>query len=80
MDNFTLYLIHVDIDECLENLHSCQHICTNTNGSFLCSCYEGYALDADGENCTGRIISYWEGGRMSLFPSVTAVTVVYMSL
>ena len=43
-----------DINECNSNggLGPCQHICTNTNGSFNCSCHSGYTLS--GLNCTGK--------------------------
>ena len=51
------FLFIIDVDECQENLHSCQHICTNTDGSFSCGCNEGFMLDGDGQNCTGKIIN-----------------------
>ena len=41
----------VDIDECSSS--PCGHICTNTAGSFVCTCREGYLLDSDGSTCTG---------------------------
>ena len=31
----------------------CQHICINTNGSYMCDCNEGYALTSDGRTCRG---------------------------
>ena len=41
-----------DISECLPNggLGPCAHICTNTIGSFQCSCQPGYALSGDACN------------------------------
>ena len=40
----------VDEDECDYN-NSCQHLCVNTEGSFHCSCDEGYKLDSNGSSC-----------------------------
>ena len=45
-----------DIVECDENNGGCSQICTNTEGSFECSCREGYVLDNDGQNCLGTYI------------------------
>ena len=43
----------LDIDECKENLSGCKHNCTNTDGSFTCSCYNnGYSL-VNGKTCAG---------------------------
>ena len=44
-----------DINECLPNngFGPCQQICNNTNGSFYCGCYNGYALAPDLLHCNG---------------------------
>eukprot|EP00058_Branchiostoma_floridae_P013771 XP_002599259.1 hypothetical protein BRAFLDRAFT_64393 [Branchiostoma floridae] len=47
------------IDECAANIHGCDHICTNTRGSFVCSCRPGYSLMSDGRLC--------QGGKLHLF-------------
>ena len=47
-------IILLDINECDEGSHNCEHICTNTAGSFECSCNSGYRLDGNGRNCSGR--------------------------
>ena len=47
-----------DIVECDENNGGCSQICTNTEGSFECSCREGYVLDNDGQNCSGTYNIY----------------------
>ena len=44
----------LDIDECQINNGGCEQVCTNTAGSFECSCPTGYVLAADGANCTGK--------------------------
>ena len=43
----------LDINECATNNGNCNQICTNTVGSFLCSCTAGYMLNADGRTCGG---------------------------
>lgn len=41
-----------DINECEEHENICQNgHCTNTFGSFMCSCNEGYKLDETGYMC-----------------------------
>eukprot|EP00105_Crassostrea_gigas_P037421 XP_019921569.1 PREDICTED: fibrillin-1 isoform X2 [Crassostrea gigas] len=39
-----------DIDECKES-STCQHHCTNFQGSFGCACTTGYTLQNDGRSC-----------------------------
>jgi hypothetical protein len=45
--------ISVDIDECTEGTSGCSHICSNTEGSYICSCQSGYRLDNDNHGCRG---------------------------
>ncbi|XP_078664090.1 E-selectin-like [Branchiostoma floridae x Branchiostoma belcheri] len=40
-----------DIDECSATNGGCDHVCTNTLGSFQCSCVDGFNLNADGHSC-----------------------------
>ena len=42
-----------DIDECTAKSHDCHlsAVCTNTDGSFNCTCKEGYS--GDGKSCNG---------------------------
>ena len=49
-------IIATDIDECAEYNDDCEHNCTNTNGSYYCTCDENYTLDEDGRNCTKHTI------------------------
>ena len=44
-----------DINECDEGISGCNQTCTNTNGSYICSCFDGYVLDADGHSCNGKV-------------------------
>ena len=61
---FSYNIILLDINECDEGSHNCKHICTNTAGSFECSCNNGYRLDDNGRNCLGR------------YPAITGLHVI----
>ena len=50
--------INVDIDECETNNGGCNHTCTNSDGSYTCSCNTGYTLDLDEEGCSRENIYY----------------------
>lgn len=55
--NHTLTLI-LDIDECMKpGTQACSQICTNLNGTFECSCSDGYTLDSNKYDCTSKIHS-----------------------
>ena len=42
------------MDECQTNNGGCSQTCTNTFGSFECSCDIGYSLASDGLYCKGK--------------------------
>ena len=42
-----------DRDECAVENGGCQHTCTDSEGSFACSCNSGFELGADGRSCLG---------------------------
>lgn len=47
-------LVVSDLDECLSG-QPCEQVCTNTEGSFECSCNHGYLVDPDDPNgCVGE--------------------------
>ena len=57
MQNFMTqcgYILYLDTDECKYDLDNCHAnaSCTNTNGSFNCTCLIGYA--GDGVSCEGK--------------------------
>ncbi len=48
------FALLTDIDECELNNGGCWHNCMNTDGSFMCSCNDGYILDdIDKMSCLG---------------------------
>ena len=51
---FDALLLSIDVDECNTANGGCEHSCTNTIGSFICSCDTGYQLDENGLNCSGK--------------------------
>ena len=63
---------HSDEDECLNNSHNCSEnaTCTNTEGSFNCSCKPGYI--GNGHNCSGWFLEF-----LSRFPLVLRLLVQY---
>lgn len=44
---------YTDLDECLFLNGGCQQNCSNLNGTFECSCYDGFTLDTVTNSCTG---------------------------
>ena len=44
----------LDVDECSDGSHNCNAnaICTNSEGSFTCTCNSGYS--GNGLNCEGK--------------------------
>ena len=58
-NKFKIYFnYHSDSDECLNNSHNCSEnaTCTNTDGSFNCSCKPGYI--GNGHNCSGWFLKF----------------------
>ena len=43
-----------DIDECENEKNPCDHNCTDTDGSYTCSCDSGYTLNEDKHTCAGK--------------------------
>lgn len=48
--NFQIFFSK-DIDECAEATSGCQQICTNSPGSYSCSCVVGHTLKSDNKTC-----------------------------
>ena len=48
------FIFHSDNDECEQGTDGCDHNCTNTIGSYYCTCMDGYGLESDNQTCTGN--------------------------
>lgn len=52
-----LQVLLEDINECDEYENLCQNgHCTNTFGSFMCSCNDGFRLDDSNALCVGKLL------------------------
>ncbi|GBO25112.1 Multiple epidermal growth factor-like domains protein 6 [Araneus ventricosus] len=47
----SLVSIPTDVDECKKDNGGCDHVCTNTPGSYVCSCLDGFFLLDDQRKC-----------------------------
>ena len=52
---FFFFLIP-DIDECTRSV--CSQDCSNEIGSYTCSCYTGFQLDADRVTCNRKLLRF----------------------
>ena len=43
----------VDVNECLTDNGECEQRCDNIDGSYQCSCWNGFELTSDNNTCTG---------------------------
>ena len=50
----SIEIIIVDVNECNVNNGGCEHSCTNTDGSYTCSCNTGYQLSLG--HCSGNLL------------------------
>jgi hypothetical protein len=52
---YSIWLLHIiiDVDECSEGSDNCAQNCTDTDGSYGCSCGSGYRLANDSQGCDG---------------------------
>ena len=55
-----MIILHIEIDECKQSPNGgCNHTCTNTDGSYYCSCHDGYVLGNDTSSCIGMCDTLW---------------------
>ena len=55
-----------DINECSTNNGGCAHNCANSQGSFTCSCRNGFQLASDERSCNGMWNVFGRVGRRML--------------
>ena len=48
-----LFVFFTDLNECAINNGNCSQVCVNTDGSYFCSCSNGYSLNANARTCSG---------------------------
>ena len=63
--SWSLFWLLSDINECTGGADNCAQRCTNTAGSYTCSCNSGFTLGADGRSCTADPVSPLCGGRLT---------------
>ena len=49
-----MIILSLDINECDPSITLCEHLCTNSNGSFTCDCQPGYSITNDQLSCLGK--------------------------
>ena len=52
-----VFALNTDVNECSTGNGGCGQMCTNTDGSFQCSCILGFELASDGFSCNGKCTS-----------------------
>ena len=50
-----MFINILDSNECNTMNGGCEHSCSNTIGSFVCSCFAGYELDTNDRNCSSKL-------------------------
>ncbi|CAH1257139.1 PKDREJ [Branchiostoma lanceolatum] len=85
-----VYVAYSDVDECADGTDDCAQVCTNTDGSFTCSCWSGFTLQHNGQYCDGPKIdlymevilpitkdSIWDDRtKMSCRPEMEGLTII----
>lgn len=76
---FLLHTILLDINECEVEPNLCQFgTCTNTPGSFQCSCQPGFVLSDNKRRCYGKSYHNPEDQIVAIFTVVLPVETTYV--
>ena len=54
MSSMKTLILSADIDEYHNSTHNCDHLCSNSMGSYECSCNKGFELGEDEHSCLGK--------------------------
>ena len=68
----------VDIDECAIQNTGCEHLCHNTQGSYFCSCYEGFNFSSTDLHVCQSLNSQTIFTNPTL--SITAIGIIFLLL
>lgn len=70
-EGFTGRQCHLDVNEC--KLKPCDHSCFNTDGSYYCTCKDGFQLQSDRQSCKklGRTIASLSNESILIISSVS---------
>jgi len=49
-------MLFTDQNECAYDNGGCVHLCHNAHGGYACSCYEGFTLHRNGQDCVGMLV------------------------
>jgi len=76
-----LLFMWTDIDECLNYTdNKCEHNCTNTPGSFKCTCRDGFHLATNGQDCIGKLWCVFVGRNYNIIMYIIILTLSFSSL
>lgn len=66
MSQLTLSPLSTNVNECTTNNGGCDHICSNTKGSYECECHGGFLLSSDKHRCQGESTTIIPGESIAL--------------
>ena len=46
----------IDVKNCIDGKHDCEHKCIELEGGYRCECNDGYRLQNDSKSCEGMHI------------------------